>query len=113
MPDKKTKTPKTPGKPYDEIDPETATKNKESARKLISILQEKIPDVQSPAKRVELSDLFVDIKCKCELEDSCAMDHVNGPPQQSRRRNRRGAIGPDREHQLTTGKKRGLGYNRK
>ena len=47
MPDKKTKTPKTPGKLYDEIDPETATKNKESARKLISLLQEKIPNVQS------------------------------------------------------------------
>ena len=77
MPDKKNKTLKTPVKPDDEPDPATVTKNKESARKLASLLKENIPNVQSPARRVELSDLFCDIKCKCEFEDASTTDRLN------------------------------------
>ena len=76
MPVKKIKEAKTPNK-SEEVDPATASENKESARKLIDILKDKIPTVQSPARRVELSDLFVDIKCKCELEDTRTTDRLN------------------------------------
>ena len=63
MPAKKTF--KTPSKPDDHVDPATVTKNnenKESARKLISTLKDKVPRVHSPIKREELSDIFCDIK---------------------------------------------------
>ena len=76
MPVKPKKEVKTPNK-SEEVDPATASENKESALKLIDILKGKIPTVQSPVRRVELSDLFVDIKCRCELEDTGTTDRLN------------------------------------
>ena len=78
MPSKK--IPKTPIKPDDDVDPATVAKNnenKESARKLISTLKDKIPRVHSPIKREELSDIFCDIKCNCELEEAGTTDRLN------------------------------------
>ena len=63
MPDKKSKAAKTPIK-SEEVDPETADKNKESARKLAEELECKIPTVQSPARRVALINQFSSIKLK-------------------------------------------------
>ena len=74
------KNPKTPVKPDDDVDPATIAKNnenKESARKLISDLKVKIPRVHSPIKREELSDIFCDIKCNCELEEAGTTDQLN------------------------------------
>ena len=73
------KIPKTPIKPDGESDPATVIKNenKESARKLTSILKDKIPRVQSPVRREELSNLFCDIKCNCEFEDVGTTDRLN------------------------------------
>ena len=71
---------KTPVKPDDQLDPATVIKNnenKESARKLISTLKDKIPRVHSPIKREELSDIFCDIKCNCELEEAGTTDRLN------------------------------------
>ena len=80
MPSKKVQIPKTPVKPDDDVDPATIAKNnenKESARKLISDLKVKIPRVHSPIKREELSDIFCDIKCNCELEEAGTTDRLN------------------------------------
>ena len=71
---------KTPIKPDDQLDPATVIKNnenKESARKLISTLKDKIPRVHGPVKREELSNLFCDIKCNCEFEDAGTTDRLN------------------------------------
>ena len=89
MPSKKVQIPKTPVKPDDDVDPATIAKNnenKESARKLISDLKVKIPRVHSPIKREELSDIFCDIKCNCELEEAGTTDRsTNSSPQPTRR----------------------------
>ena len=80
MPSKKVQIPKTPVKPDDDVDPATIAKNnenKESARKLISDLKVKIPRVHSPIKREELSDIFCDIKCNCELGEAGTTDQLN------------------------------------
>ena len=80
MPSKKAQIPKTPVKPDDDVDPATIAKNnenKESARKLISTLKDKIPRVHSPIKREELSDIFCEIKCNCELEEASTTDRLD------------------------------------
>ena len=74
------KIPRTPVSTDDQPDPATIIKkneNKESARKLISDLKVKIPRVHSPIKREELSDIFCDIKCNCELEEAGTTDRLN------------------------------------
>ena len=76
MPVKKSKEAKTPIK-SEEVDPATADKNKESARKLVAQLERKIATVPSPAQRVALIDQFSNIKLHSDYALPAAADLLN------------------------------------